>query len=90
MTSASPIPVPHLDTDEPVAVIPTASVAPIDGPPYGDRINIFTVAPKEEAGARGNFAGTSVSDLRKRVLGKPLTSVAVAFAAGFIVARVLR
>jgi len=54
MTSAS-IPVPHVDSDEPVAVVPTASVAPLDGPPDGERINIYTLAPKRSAGNPGSF-----------------------------------
>ncbi|HUR89451.1 MAG TPA: hypothetical protein VMZ74_10225 [Ramlibacter sp.] len=80
--SASIIPVPKIDIDEPVAVIPIASVAPLDGPPDGERIYTFALAPKNDTDVIG--------DLRERVLGKPLTYAAAAFSLGFIVARVLR
>jgi hypothetical protein len=86
MHPASPIPLPHVDIDEPVAVIPTASVAPLEGRPDGERINIFTVKPKNSDGAVTGFTG----DLRQRVLGKPLTYAAIAFSLGFVMARVLR
>jgi hypothetical protein len=86
MHPASPIPLPHVDIDEPVAVIPTASVAPLEGRPDGERINIFTVKPKNSDGAVNGFTG----DLRQRVLGKPLTYAAIAFSLGFVMARVLR
>jgi hypothetical protein len=86
MTPASPIPLPDVDIDEPVAVIPTASVAPLEGEPDGERINIFTVKPKTDAGGLNAFTG----DMRQRVLGKPLTYAAIAFSLGFVLARVLR
>lgn len=83
---SSPIPVPKVDTDEPTAVIPLASVAPLDGDPDGDRINTFALAPKDGEPS-GTVAG---ADLHARVLGKPLTYLAAAFSLGFILARVLR
>ena len=88
--SASPIQVPQLDSAEPVAVIPVASVAPLDGPPDGERINTFTVAAKGSHPARGDDDVDALGELRDRVLGKPLTYVAAAFSLGFILARVLR
>jgi hypothetical protein len=85
-TPASPIPVPEIDSDTPVAVIPTASVAPLDGPADGERINTFTLAPEKSGWAFDDALG----DLRGRVLGKPLTYAAGAFMLGLLVARVLR
>ena len=87
MTTANPIPVPEVDSDVPVAVIPVASVAPLDGPPDGERINVFTVAPK--AGA-SDLAGRLLEDLRERVLASPFACVAVAFTLGYFMARVRR
>lgn len=84
--SASPIPVPHIDSDTPVAVIPTASVAPLDGPPDGERINTFALAPQD--GGRG--LDDALGEVRERVLGKPLTHVAGAFLLGLLIGRVLR
>ena len=86
MSPASPIPVPAVDVDEPVAVIPTASVAPLDDRPDGERINIFTVMPRKNEGALDAFTG----DMRQRVLRKPFTYAAIAFSLGFVIARVLR
>ena len=83
-TSASPIPVPEIDSDEPLAAIPLASVAPLDGPPDGERINTFALAPK-----RAGLSDVG-GQLRERVASKPLSYVAAAFAFGLIVARVLR
>lgn len=85
-TPASPIPVPEIDTDEPVAVIPLASVAPLDGPPDGERINTFAVAPKQSSSQLAGFAGQA----RKEVLRKPLTYLAAAFSLGLLLARMLR
>jgi hypothetical protein len=85
-TPASPIEVPKIDIDEPVAVIPVASVAPLDGPPDGERINTFALAPKNDGPARPDFG----ANMRERVLGKPLTYVAAAFSLGFLLARALR
>lgn len=85
LTSASPIPVPEIDSDDPVAAIPIASVAPLDGPPDGERINTFTLATRSD-GARDDLLGT----LRSRVLEKPLTYAGAAMALGWIIARVLR
>lgn len=86
----SPIPVPDLHTDQPVAVIPTASVAPLGGQPDGERINVFTVAAKGSERRAGESAADALADLRQRVLRKPLTSATIAFSLGFVVARVLR
>jgi hypothetical protein len=79
--TASPIPTPALDIDEPVALIPIASVAPLDGPPDGERVAIFAIAEKHDARR---------ADLRSRVVSRPLSHVAAAFALGFVIARVLR
>lgn len=89
-TPTSLLPVPEVDSDEPVAVIPTASVAPLDGPPDGERINTFTLAPQDHRRTLGDATAGVVGDMRERVLSKPLTSVAVAFSLGLVVARVLR
>ena len=86
----SPIEVPKVDTDEPVAVIPVASVAPLDGQPDGERINTFTLAPMNSDRARAGSVDARIGDLRERVHGKPLTYVAAAFALGFVLARALR
>lgn len=86
LSSASTIPVPDIDSDEPVAVIPTASVAPLDGPPDGERINTFTLATRRNEGSLEDLLG----DVRSRVLGKPLTYVAAAIALGLVFGRVLR
>lgn len=82
MQSTSPIPVPAIDSDEPVVVVPAASVAPLDGPPDGERINTFILAPKDNDNVLG--------DIRDRVLRRPLACVAAAFSLGFLMARVLR
>lgn len=86
MPSTTPIPLPEVDIPEPVAVIPTASVAPPEGQPGDQRINIFTIAPKNDGLSSSAFAG----DLRQRVLKKPLTCAAIAFSLGFVLARALR
>ena len=83
---ATPIQVPEIQSDEPLAVIPVASAAPLDGPPDGERINTFALAPKGTRSALAN----SGNSMRELVASKPLTSVAWAFALGVIVARVLR
>jgi hypothetical protein len=90
LTPASAIPVPDIDSDEPVAVIPVASVAPLDGQPDGERINMFTLAPKHDEPGLRDFAVNAYGELRERVLGKPITYVAAAFSLGFVLARVLR
>ncbi|MFI4926131.1 MAG: hypothetical protein ACHP7E_00390 [Burkholderiales bacterium] len=77
---------PEIDHDEPVTVTPIASVAPLDGPPDGERINTFAL----EAADSGSPLAVSAADLRERVLGKPLTYLAAAFSLGFIMARALR
>jgi hypothetical protein len=61
-------------------------VAPLDGPPDGERINTFAVAPKQSDSPLEDFAGKA----RERVLGKQLTYLAAAFSLGLILARVLR
>lgn len=86
-TLDSPIPVPQIDSDEPVAVIPVASVAPPDGAPDGERITMFALAPKP-TGAGFGSPGAGLG-LRDRVLRQPLAAVAAAFALGLVVARVL-
>ena len=90
LTPASAIEVPEIDSDEPVVVIPVASVAPLDGRPDGERINTFTLAPKTSDRTRAGLAGDAIGELRERVLGKPLTYLAAAFSLGFALARVLR
>jgi hypothetical protein len=84
LPSVSPIEVPKVDSDEPVVVIPVASVAPLDDQPGGERITTFRVAPRnsDQAGATGV--------LRDRVLDRPFTYVAAAFSLGFVLARLLR
>ena len=86
MAISSPIPLPEVESDEPVAVIPAASVAPLDGRPDGERINIYNVMPKGNDSAWSGFSG----DMRERVLAQPLTYAAIAFSIGFVIARVLR
>ncbi|HYE38339.1 MAG TPA: hypothetical protein VEB23_00310 [Ramlibacter sp.] len=87
---ASPIEVPKLDSAEPVAVIPVASAAPLDGAPDGERINTFTVAAKNGSPTRADHGVGSMERLRDGVIAKPLTYAAAAFSLGFILARVLR
>jgi hypothetical protein len=84
-TPASPIPVPEIDSDSPVAVIPTASVAPLDGPADGERINTFTLAPKEDWAFEA-----ALGHLRGRVIDKPLTYAAGALLLGLSIGRLLR
>lgn len=86
LTPATSIEVPAIDSDEPVAVIPVASVAPLDGPPDGERINTFALAPAHHAPAGADFA----VHLRDRVIARPLTHAAAAFLLGFVLARALR
>jgi hypothetical protein len=89
LNTASAIPTPVIDTDEPVAVIPAASVAPLDGDADGDRINTFIVARKERGGL-GALAGNTVAEVRSRVTGKPFTYLAAAFSLGYLIARATR
>jgi hypothetical protein len=89
MNTASAIPTPIIDTGEPVAVIPAASVAPLDGDADGDRINTFILAPKERGDLRA-FAGNTVGEVRSRVIRKPFTWLAAAFSLGYVIARVMR
>lgn len=86
MATSSPIPVPEVDSPEPVAVIPAASVAPLDGPPDGERINVYAVVPKSEAWVSNDWS----VQVRARVLAQPLTCAAIAFSLGFVMARLLR
>lgn len=81
----SPIQVPEIDSDEPVAVIPVASVAPLDGPPDGERINTFALAPKKIDPPFATFADGA----RDSVRAKPLSSLVVAFSLGYLLARAL-
>jgi hypothetical protein len=85
-TPASPIPVPEVESDRPVGVIPAASVAPLDGPPDGERINTFTLVPVDQNRALEEILGQS----RDRVIRKPLTYLAAAFSLGLLIGRVLR
>ena len=87
--TASAIPTPDLDTEEPVVVIPAASVAPLEGAPDGERINTFLVAPKE-GGNMGALAESTVAEVRSRVTAKPFTWLAGAFSLGYLIARVMR
>ena len=87
--TASAIPTPVVDTEEPVAVIPAASVAPLDGEPDGERINTFLLAPKER-GTMGAFTESTVAEVRSRVTAKPFTWLAGAFSLGYLIARVMR
>ncbi|WP_332827115.1 hypothetical protein [Ramlibacter sp.] len=89
MNTASAIPTPIIDTEEPVAVIPAASVAPLDGELDGDRINTFLLAPKERA-SMGAFAESTVAEVRSRVSAKPFTYLAAAFSLGYVIARAMR
>ncbi|MBG9390631.1 hypothetical protein [Caenimonas aquaedulcis] len=82
-TAASAIPLPDVDLDGPARVIPTASVAPLDGPPDGERINLFVVKPVTADNVLEGLAG----DLREGVLRKPLTCVGLAFAIGYLFGR---
>ncbi|RYY49314.1 MAG: hypothetical protein EOO24_67105, partial [Comamonadaceae bacterium] len=84
---ASSIEVPQVDTDEPVAVIPVASVAPLDGPPDAERITAFALVPRHAGRTTADF---NAAALRDSVLRKPLTAVAAAFSLGLVVARLLR
>ena len=90
LSPASPIPVPDIDIGEPVAVIPAASVAPLDGPPDGERINTFLVAPKKRRWANENFTADALGEMRDRVSAKPFTYLAAAFSLGYVIARAMR
>ena len=89
-STATAIPVPDIDSDEPVAVIPAASVAPLDGAPDGERINTFIVARKDSGSAMRGSGARALDALRDRALGKPLTYMAGAFSLGYLIARMLR
>ena len=82
--TVTPIPVPDIDSETPVVVVPVASVAPLDGPPDGERINIFALAPPQRP------VGGGLDTLRSRVLQKPLTYMAGAFLLGVVFDRRLR
>lgn len=87
---ATVIPVPRIDSDEPVAVIPAASVAPLDDTPDGERINTFIVARKNSAPSLRESGTNALGGVRASVLGKPLTYMAGAFSLGYLIARMLR
>lgn len=87
---AFPLPITDIDTDEPVAVIPTASVAPLDGPPDGERINLYTLAPQSGTSSLEDSTIHALGAMRDSVLSKPLTYVAAAFALGFVLSRMRR
>ena len=89
-TPASPIPVPEIDTDEPVAVVPIASVAPLDGPPDGERIHTFALAPKKGGGSMKGSADKLLGEVRDRAVRKPFTYAVAAFSLGYLLARMLR
>lgn len=88
LSAASPIPLPAIDSDEPVAVIPIASVAPLEGPPDGERINTFAIAPKSDAFE--DFGGNALRDLRASSLRQPLIWMAAAVSLGLLIARARR
>jgi|GEM_PF-6612313 len=85
MALATPLPVPDVDSEVPVVVVPVASVAPLDGPGDGERINVFALAPKH-----ARTAVDAVDDMRNRVFVRPLTYVAAAFSLGWVIGRLLR
>lgn len=87
---ATAIPVPDIDSDEPVAVIPAASVAPLDDAPDGERINTFIVARRNNASSLRDSGASALGAARASVLGKPLTYMAGAFSLGYLIARMLR
>lgn len=87
--SANAIPAPRVEIDEPVAVIPAASVAPLDDDTDGERINTFILAPKERKGM-GAIAGKTAAELRSRATAKPFTYLAAAFSLGYVIARMTR
>lgn len=83
---ASPVPVPEIDSDSAVDVIPAASVAPLDGPPDGERINTFALVPAHNGSGGEQLLG----EARERVLRSPLACLAAAFGFGLVIGRVLR
>ena len=84
VTNGPAIPTPTVRTEEPVAVIPAASVAPLDGDPDGERINTFILAPEKSLGA------DALGEMRDRVTQKPFTYLVAAFSLGYVMARVMR
>ena len=84
------LPVPEVSSNEPVAVIPTASVAPLDGPPDGERINSFVLQPQRTQSALEESLVGAFAEVREHVLRRPLTAVAAAFACGAVIARLMR
>ena len=88
------IPVPDIDSDEPIAITPLASVAPLDGPPDGppdgERINTFALVPKNGDPAIVHSSVNTSGNLRASVLRKPLTYVAAMLSIGFLLGRMLR
>jgi hypothetical protein len=91
-TSRTPVlEVPQIDSDEPVAVVPIASVAPLDDRADGERINLFTLAPaSEDAAPQSDPVLDAMARLRDKVVARPLAGVCAAFAMGFLIGRVLR
>lgn len=85
MAPAASIPVPDIDSEVPVVVVPVASVAPLDGSPDGERINVFAVAPQD-----GRSTIDGADHMRDRIFEKPLTYIAAAFSLGLVFGRFLR
>lgn len=91
MPLATTLEVPQVESDERVAVVPVASVAPLDGRPDGERINLFTLAPAiDNAAGESDRVLDAMTHLRENVLDRPLASVCAAFTLGFLIGRVLR
>lgn len=84
-STVSPIPVPVIESDEPVAVIPIASVAPLDGPPDGERINTFAIAPKKED--TNPSTARVLEQLRESTISRPLAWLVAAVTLGLLVGR---
>ena len=63
-----------------VVVIPIASVAPLDGPPDGERVNAFTLVPKKKSYRL--TAESALDEVRSRATAKPFTYLAAAFSFG--------
>jgi hypothetical protein len=88
---ATTLELPQIDSNEPVAVVPLASVAPPDGRPDGERTNLFTIAPAtDRAAGESDRVLDAMVHLRDRVLERPLTTVCAAFTLGLLIGRVLR
>ena len=85
ISTASPLPEPVIESNEPVAVFPIASVAPLDGPPDGERINTFAIAPKTED--TNPSTARVLEQLRASTLRNPLIWLAAAVTLGLLVWR---